>query len=617
MNWNPFSRLQESDTSSDVEEAWSVDDYQESVDDRLRGLREELGQKNNNVELLQEQIAELELGMEDIGWQRHTEAGDREFSTRGLRKLRKLARLSYLKNPLIKNAVRIQAHYVWGQGFSVSASDPDVNSVIQDFLSNPKNKKALTGHAARVEKEKEVQVHGELFIPMFTSAVTGRVNIRNIFPDEIEQIICNPEDYTEPWFYKRVYSQENFNEDSGSITTHEKTVYYPDWRLIYTNKPQPATFGDDEIMWDAPIYHVKTGGFGDMKRGVPEVYAALDWARAVKEDLENYATVKRALARFAFKMNVKGGKGAVSATKSRLSSTLNTDGLGMMETNPSPLVGSTFIGSDGWSMDPIKTAGSQPSPDEGHRLWLMVSAGTGIPETILTGNADVGNLATAKTLDRPTELQMRDRQTLWADIYDDILNYVIDMVALAPDGVLNGTKVVDEETDEWIVELDDETDRFINITFPAILERDVFQIVQAIVWATTLNNGVSAGVLSDQTVSRLLLSALGEDDIDQLLDEIYPEDTVSFDAGKPAAAPAAAVAHPSGYTPELGVTAQGPTMDDPTSTEIAVSAALRSFVDNAPDEIRNELREAMRGGKKLTMKRPDKPRGAHNTRVRR
>ena len=46
--------------------------------------------------------------------------------------------------------------------------------------------------------------------------------------------------------------------------------------------------------------------------------------------------------------------------------------------------------------------------------------------TILSGDLDQGNLATAKTLDRPTELAMMDRQQLWADIFQRLINYQID-----------------------------------------------------------------------------------------------------------------------------------------------------------------------------------------------
>lgn len=507
---------------------------EENLTLELGKLRELAEFQHNNLEILQENIAELELNLEDTGWLRMSNSGDREFSQAGLKKIRRIARLSYLKNPLIKHAVDVQTFYVWGQGVSFTAATPEVNEVIQAFLDDPKNKSVFTGHIARLGKDRELTVHGDLFLALFTSKISGRVIVRSFYPDEIVDIITNPDDSAEPWYYKRTFTHSEYDWTTGNLEQETQTVFYPDWRLTYNrDMSRPSHIGSSEVMWDAPIYHVKVGAFGDMKFGVSEVYAALDWARAVKEDLENYASVKRALARFAHRLTVKGGKSGVASAKAKLNSTLNQDGLGSFERNPPPVTGATFIGSDGWQIDPIKTAGAQPNPDEGHRLWLMVSAGTGIPETILTGNADVGNLATAKTLDRPTELQMKNRQSLWMDVYQDILNYVIDQNVLSTRGALDGTPEVDDLTGEMSVILADEMSRKVTIQFPAILERDVLSLVQAITTAATLAGNPNAGIFDDRTLAGLFYSALGVENIDEKLDEVFPGEELTFFAGTP------------------------------------------------------------------------------------
>src|SRR5438105_162312 len=136
----------------------------------LRELGGKVTQYHNNFELLQESLAELELAIEDTGWMRLSGFGDREFSIQGLRKLRRQARLSYLKNPLIHHAVNVQSHYVWGQGCTISAPNSDeVNQVVQDFLDDPKNTTIFSGHQARIMLNNELQVEGDLFLAMFTN----------------------------------------------------------------------------------------------------------------------------------------------------------------------------------------------------------------------------------------------------------------------------------------------------------------------------------------------------------------------------------------------------------------------------------------------------------------
>lgn len=128
------------------------------VEEMSRTIQRITDQADATVELLQERFAELELALEDTGWMRQSLAGSREFSRDGLTKLIRIARLSYLKNPLIHNGVEVQANYVWGQGVSITAKAAPVNDVIQAFLDDRKNAQEMTGHAARLNKERQLQV---------------------------------------------------------------------------------------------------------------------------------------------------------------------------------------------------------------------------------------------------------------------------------------------------------------------------------------------------------------------------------------------------------------------------------------------------------------------------
>jgi len=270
---------------------------------------------------------------------------------------------------------------------------------------------------------------------------------------------------------------------------------------------------------------VKVGGLSDMRFGVPEVYSALDWARAYKEFLEDWATIVRAYSRFAFKVTTPGGRKGIAAAKSRLTTTLTS---GSTETNPPPIAGSTFVAGAGVDLSPIRTAGATTSADDGRRMLLMVAAAAGMPETLF-GDASVGSLATARSLDRPTELKFVDRQSLWKDVLGGILDYVVDRAALAPKGSLKGHQEPNPEGDGTVVilDIDPETgepiDRHIDIDFPSILEHDKEAEVRAIISAATLDGKAPAGTMDMKLISRLLLTALGQDDIDDLLDKIFPE----------------------------------------------------------------------------------------------
>jgi hypothetical protein len=469
----------------------------------------------NNV-LLEERLAELELALEDREWLRLSLTGERDFSRDGLAKIVRLSRLMALKNPLINHAVEVTSHYVFGQGVSLSYEDERLNEVWQAFWDDAKNRAELTDNQSLLGKEVELATTGNLFLALFTNISTGRVRVRSIAVEDVRDIICNPDDAKEPWFYRRVWTQRSLDlRYRGSVRSEQKEAFYPDVR--YWPSSRPSTLGSIPVMWDSPVYHVKVGGTPEMKFGVPETYAALDWARAAKEALEDYATTHRALARFAWSLTAKGRKG-VSEAKAKLGTTLG-QASSSAETNPPPNVASVFIGSEGADMKPIQTKGMAPAADEGRMLWLMVAAGVGIPHTILAGDADVGNLATAKTLDRPTELKMRARQMLWSSVFGNLGDYVMMQAVLTASGPLRGlgNVAVDADDNSRLVVWGKDVNPHMDVDWPGILERDTDAMVTAIVKAATLDGKPLAELFDKQTAARMLLRALGEDEIDELL----------------------------------------------------------------------------------------------------
>ena len=120
-------------------------------------------------------VAELELALEDTGWLRLTLEGAQDFTREGIRKITELAQIMARKNPLINHAVDVTSGYVFGQGVETGFEDDRLNDVWQAFWQDGKNKKVLTGHRARIESEQELEVTGNLFLPLFTHMATGRV----------------------------------------------------------------------------------------------------------------------------------------------------------------------------------------------------------------------------------------------------------------------------------------------------------------------------------------------------------------------------------------------------------------------------------------------------------
>lgn len=445
-----------------------------------------------------------------------------EFSTAGRNRIAELSELMYLKNPLIGRSVRIRTDYTFGRGVNIKATDSAVNDVLQAWLDDTQNKKELTSHIAQLENDHALQLQGNLFFTLFTHPVTGTVRVSSIPSREIERIISNPDNRLDPWYYKRVYTQTTVNMQTGVEDVKTRTLYYVDWRY---KGVIPSSIGGSPVERNVVVYHVKSGGLKHWQYGLSEVYAALDWARAYKNFLEDFATVMRSLARFAWRAKAKGGARGLRAAARKFSTTVSS--VNGVEGNPAPVAGSIAVQDDsidGNALDPIKTAGATTSAEEGRRIMLMVAAAVGLPETFY-GDVSVGTLATAESLDRPTALMLGNRQRMWAAVFEDLCSYVLYCQVAAPAGKLKDiATIITNEYDEAVLQFTDDIDAALDIDFPSIVERNTLSYVQAIVTAATLDNKQPSIIADKRILAKMLLNALGEDNVDSIIDQLYPVD---------------------------------------------------------------------------------------------
>ena len=499
----------------------STDDSDTRVTQALLEATRAIGQN----ELLEERISELELAIEDAGWERIYGFGDDfQFTREALRDIIRLSRLYYTKSPLIRRPVDLQAYYVFGQGYEIKSSNPALDEVVQKFVKDPSNQRALFGSEACLDVERKLRVEGNLVIGMFVNKATGRTQVRRFRIDEIRDVVFSADDGTEPHFYLREWS-------AADGTSQRR--YYPDWNFVRKLRAERALgestdelsqdmYDGVRIDWNVPLLHRKTGGFSDQSFGTPETYAALDWAKAYKEMLEDYKKTVKALAKWAMVLKKEGAtQGQINAIQARLQSTL---GSATSETNPAPTTGSTFVANDSIDLKALDVSKAAVDPEKFNRIMLMACAAMGTPSNFY-GDAASGNLASAKTLDRPTELMFRSRQNLWAEVFSDCCTFAIEAAALAPGSKKVQSAGYDEDTglmriraDRKLAEID------IDMGFPPVLQQDVQSVVQSLVTGITLN-GQPIQVMNDgPTILRILLKALGIDEIDEVIEVFYPKD---------------------------------------------------------------------------------------------
>ena len=476
--------------------------------------------EHQNNGLLQERIAELELALDDVGYEKLGDSGyDRQFSKTAIDKIAQMARVYWLKNPLVKRSIAVQANYVFGQGMDITAEDEDVQNVVNAFMEDNKNRQELTGEQALLMKETELQVTANLFFVFFSDPINGATRIRTIPLPQITRIVCNPEDAREPWYYLREWSQP---KEAGSNKIEVKRVFYPD--INYQPKGGlPNYFNGIQVMKNTPIYHVKTNCLTDMQYGVSEVYAAIDWAKAYKDFLEDWYTIVKSLSKFAWKATSKSGATGMGQAKQVLEGALNSRP-NLANGDLPGQSAQVWMSSDNFDLTPMPKSGATVAVNDGRRALLMVCAATGIYEHYF-GDPSTGNLATATAMEQPMLLMFQERQELWIDIFKTILNYVIDRAALSAGGALHGSLTYNDYGEAYVDM--GSVDRSLQVSFPPILQEDINERIDAIIKSTTMNGQEEAGTIDLKTATTMLLKALGEDT--DIVEKLFPNDAKSWE----------------------------------------------------------------------------------------
>jgi hypothetical protein len=494
----------------------------ESLDDAILPVREDItGASTSSLSML----PELELTMEDIGWRDLSSLSSNiNFSRAAIRKLVNLSRIMYLLNPLIKRAVSVQQLYVWGSGVEISAKDEVVEEVLHDFFDSPGNQSIIGD--AWTHREKDLRLDGNLFFVFYKNKSTGAARVRLLPVQQIDDVVVNPEDENEPWYYLRLFTPTVSMIQPNQDLPISKQVLYPD--INYNPSVKPSEVRGYPVMWDNPVIHLKSGGLTGQKFGLPELFSVLNWATAYKKMLENFATVVQAYARLAMKITGTSGKKGNAAAKSKLGTGVNSTRI--LDNNPPNVAGGWWTSSGSLDVNPIKTANSTTGPDEARALRSMVAAGSDTPEHFF-GDSDIGNFATSTTLDRPTELKMVARQKMWASFILQVSGKLIEWSATAATGKLRDagfrvSREIDPFTgeDSVIITPPNEGGTAVTVTFPSILQRDVVDRVRSVVQAATLNGSPAEGIIPDRKLLfKLLMEALGRADADEMSDTYYPE----------------------------------------------------------------------------------------------
>lgn len=454
----------------------------------------------------------------------------KDFGIEDRKTISSQALLYFVKNPLIGLAVTLKSLFVFGRGPSVKAKDGLISEVvIEDFWNDPDNKTELTSLDAMQRKSNALQLDGNLFLALFVNIATGRVKIGSIPPTEIDEVITHPENKSKVLWYKRTFIPQTFDYENGHYKSEgSKTLYYKDWRNadpaddVYAPpvEKRARTADGQEVL----VRHLKVNCTDQQKFGFSETYRAHSWAKAYTDFLSDLASIWRSLAIFAAERKIpKGTKAQIAAAATELR-THNADGT---QQRAKPPAGSIRVSNDQDQWVPIKTSGITMSADDGRRLLLMVCAAMGVYEHYF-GDGSNANLASTTAMELPMLKMFEARQAVFEDLFRDLFDFAIRQSAQASGGKLKSYAQFNEDKSKLVLadpDTGEEISQMVNVDFPPITQKDVVQLVGALKTALTLdgNSASSTPMITAKQAARECLTYLGIDNVDELIEELYPE----------------------------------------------------------------------------------------------
>ncbi len=373
------------------------------------------------------------------------------------------ARIYAHKDPLCKQAIRLWTDYSFGTGMTWNAKNTQIRNILTAFWESPVNSSVFSARGQRKCSDK-LLIDGEIFFAIFLGPETA---IRVIDPLEITQIISSPDDSEDILFFRR---------DWATPQGKMKFGYYRNFTNLANKETLGPLGGVVRATEEALIYHFPINTTG--QRGNSLLLPVIDWVHLFRRFLAARVAIILALARFAWKVKAEGNQTQMDAIKA-------------VYEDQYPAAGSTSVENKKAELTPIKTdTGARNAYEDGRMLKLQVASGTGWPEQYF-GDISIGNLATAKTVELPVSKMCQSYQAMWAGVYKDIDNLVLDHANVTGD-------------------------RFVDRDFPAITPEDQTEMAKSI--QTVVNSFPKFANLHD--VMQAALLSIGINNVDEVLTEL-------------------------------------------------------------------------------------------------
>lgn len=332
------------------------------------------------------------------------------------------SRYMYHYDVMTARAINLWTNFGFGQHVRVVPKDEQLQEAWSEFFNARRNRPIL-GQRKIHQLSNILLRDGEYFLVYYVSTLDGEITLRRLSTDQIAEIIHEAGDPDIPLYYVQ----------NAPVTVGGRTygaVYYADWQatpeqLEKVTIPEGAIRADD-LRENTRVVVQQVALDGEGGRGWPQMYRALDWARAYRNFLQDRASVAAAVAMYVDKLKVQGNQRAVDAVISSLQSTLTqANSLGALDRNPPPAAGSNWVENGSITRERMPlTTGAGDAQTDGMTIAAQFASGSDVPLHFLNRPDAMQNRAVARESGLPWYETIQRYQAFWVDVFADMVEIV-------------------------------------------------------------------------------------------------------------------------------------------------------------------------------------------------
>jgi hypothetical protein len=251
-----------------------------------------------------------ELESENTGWRSIGTSNDsiRDFTTDTHRELSRMAWSAVMTNPIAAREIFYKTVFVAGKGLRATSQIPEIQKILDEFWTSTRNK--IPYYFPMYINR--YNIDGEVFFALFVEKQSGKVTLRDIEPQEITEILYDPDDVAVPVYFRRQYTK-TAGAKGASVATETKDIWYRSVDCIQhpqlekeVKLPDNAEkAGDDEKDVDIFVFHFKNSLLTNRRRGLSTLTNHLPWLREYKDILRMRTGINKARSTFFLDVTMK------------------------------------------------------------------------------------------------------------------------------------------------------------------------------------------------------------------------------------------------------------------------------------------------------------------------